>query len=119
MSPHLASLNAISSIKTETLYKSPPSSLSGISQHENDDSRGRRQDRERSATAKADDDSFEENETGADTTASGKPRNRKRSRKGLDKSHVCPHHGCGKSYSRAEHLSRHQLNRKSLHPTES
>ena len=36
---------------------------------------------------------------------------RKRSRKGLDKKYTCPQEGCGKSYSRAEHLYRHQLNR--------
>lgn len=31
-------------------------------------------------------------------------RKRRRSRKGLDKKFGCPHEGCGKSYSRAEHL---------------
>jgi len=29
-----------------------------------------------------------------------------------DKKFECKHEGCGKSYSRAEHLYRHQLNRK-------
>jgi len=42
----------------------------------------------------------------------GIPRKRRRSRKGLDKKFDCPHESCGKSYSRAEHLYRHQLNRK-------
>ncbi|PQE15385.1 C2H2 finger domain-containing protein [Rutstroemia sp. NJR-2017a BVV2] len=37
-------------------------------------------------------------------------RKRRRSRKGLDKKFECPSEGCGKSYSRAEHLYRHQLN---------
>lgn len=32
------------------------------------------------------------------------PRKRRRSRKGLDKRFECPEEGCGKSYSRAEHL---------------
>jgi hypothetical protein len=32
------------------------------------------------------------------------PRKRRRSRKGLDKKFECPQDGCGKSYSRAEHL---------------
>src|SRR5690606_33344563 len=36
---------------------------------------------------------------------------RRRSRKGLDKKFTCPTEGCGKQYSRAEHLYRHQLNR--------
>ncbi|OJD29807.1 c2h2 finger domain-containing protein [Diplodia corticola] len=40
----------------------------------------------------------------------GSSRKRRRSRKGLDKKFECPHEGCGKSYSRAEHLYRHQLN---------
>ncbi|KAL5119356.1 hypothetical protein ACEQ8H_002625 [Pleosporales sp. CAS-2024a] len=44
---------------------------------------------------------------GEDVTGS---RKRRRSRKGLDKKFECPHEGCGKSYSRAEHLYRHQLN---------
>jgi hypothetical protein len=43
----------------------------------------------------------------------GSSRKRRRSRKGLDKKFECPHEGCGKSYSRAEHLYRHQLNRES------
>jgi uncharacterized Zn-finger protein len=33
-----------------------------------------------------------------------------------EKKFDCKHEGCGKSYSRAEHLYRHQLNRKSLSP---
>ncbi|ESA43081.1 hypothetical protein GE21DRAFT_6690 [Neurospora crassa] len=40
----------------------------------------------------------------------GPARKRRRSRKGLDKKFECPEQGCGKSYSRAEHLYRHQLN---------
>lgn len=40
------------------------------------------------------------------------PKKRKRVRKiGDDKKFQCSHSGCGKSYSRAEHLHRHQLNR--------
>jgi hypothetical protein len=35
----------------------------------------------------------------------GPSRKRRRSRKGLDKKFECPQEGCGKSYSRAEHLS--------------
>ncbi|KAF4126618.1 Fungal specific transcription factor domain [Geosmithia morbida] len=43
----------------------------------------------------------------------GPVRKRRRSRKGLDKRFECPAEGCGKSYSRAEHLYRHQLNHNS------
>ncbi|PHH87601.1 hypothetical protein CDD83_8654 [Cordyceps sp. RAO-2017] len=41
------------------------------------------------------------------------PVKRKRSRKGLGKRFECTADGCGKSYSRAEHLYRHQLNHNS------
>ena len=114
MSPPLASRHAVVTVKSETSYHSPPSSLSdGTSQPDNEDSRGRRQDRDRSTTAKAEGDSGDEKTNGGDT-AGGKPRKRKRSRKGLEKNFPCPHQGCGKSYSRAEHLYRHQLNRESF-----
>jgi hypothetical protein len=37
---------------------------------------------------------------------------RRRSRRApSDRKFECTHEGCGKSYSRAEHLYRHQLNR--------
>lgn len=72
-----------------------------------DDNRGRRRERE-----EADGDHNGEGNDGGEAT--GSSRKRRRSRKGLDKKFECPHEGCGKSYSRAEHLYRHQLNRKSL-----
>jgi hypothetical protein len=70
------------------------------------DERGRRLKREG-------EDSDEGAGEGADAGRSinGAGRKRKRSRKGLDKKYYCPHEGCDKSYSRAEHLYRHQLNR--------
>jgi hypothetical protein len=68
-------------------------------------SRGRRRTRE----AENDDDDDLDGENG---TGPGSSKKRRRSRKGLDKKFECPHEGCGKSYSRAEHLYRHQLNRK-------
>ncbi len=114
MSPQSATTNAVASVKSESSYKSPPSSGSDLSQHETESSRGRRQDRERSSTAKAEEDSCDEKDDGADTSVNGKPRKRKRSRKGLNKNFPCPQQGCGKSYSRAEHLYRHQLNRESI-----
>ncbi|KAI8931185.1 hypothetical protein NX059_011536 [Plenodomus lindquistii] len=63
------------------------------------ENRGRRRDR---------DDDGEDGE--GDGDGHGSSRKRRRSRKGLDKKFECPHEGCGKSYSRAEHLYRHQLN---------
>jgi hypothetical protein len=68
-----------------------------------DEQRGRRREREDSEG------DFDDNGDGGDAT--GSSRKRRRSRKGLDKKFECPTEGCGKSYSRAEHLYRHQLNR--------
>ena len=112
----LASKNTepVEPIKTEASCKSPPSSVSDNSQQDGEDFRGRRQDRDRSMTAKEEEESGDEKESGTGASGNGKPRKRKRSRKGLDKNFPCPHQGCGKSYSRAEHLYRHQLNRKSI-----
>jgi len=42
-----------------------------------------------------------------------KKRRKKAVKPNPDKKFECKHEGCGKSYSRAEHLYRHQLNRKS------
>ena len=70
-----------------------------------EESRGRRRDRDDSDGANNGDGA-----SGGEIT--GSSRKRRRSRKGLDKKFDCPHEGCGKSYSRAEHLYRHQLNRK-------
>lgn len=79
-----------------------------------DKNRGRRRDRADSAkdelvnaeSSPADGEGGEGNSSGTE----GPTRKRRRSRKGLDKKFECPQEGCGKSYSRAEHLYRHQLN---------
>jgi hypothetical protein len=64
------------------------------------ETRGRRRDRD------------EDGDTGnGEGDGHGSSRKRRRSREGLDKKFECPYEGCGKSYSRAEHLYRHQLNR--------
>lgn len=65
--------------------------------------RGRKKAREEDYIKEDDDDE--------EGTQNGGQRKRKRSRKALDKKFQCPQEGCGKSYSRAEHLYRHQLNR--------
>ncbi len=41
---------------------------------------------------------------------------RRASRKGAPRKFICEHPGCDKVYSRAEHLQRHQLNRKTPPP---
>ncbi|KAL8838211.1 MAG: hypothetical protein Q9170_002201 [Blastenia crenularia] len=109
MGPHAGtSSSSVVTVKNETSYKSPPSSVSDLSQPECETVRGRRQDRESTSTAKAEDES-DDNKDVVDGIH-GKPRKRKRSRKGLEKCFPCTFEGCGKSYSRAEHLYRHQLN---------
>lgn len=49
-------------------------------------------------------DDGDDNLEGSSNGEDGPARKRRRSRKGLDKKFECPHDGCGKSYSRAEHL---------------
>lgn len=46
----------------------------------------------------------DDNQDNSSNAEDGPSRKRRRSRKGLDKKFECPHEGCGKSYSRAEHL---------------
>jgi hypothetical protein len=46
-----------------------------------------------------------------DDLADSKPKKKRRVVKLSDKKYECPQPDCGKSYSRAEHLYRHQLNR--------
>jgi hypothetical protein len=70
--------------------------------------RGRRRSR---PNTKSKDSSGDASPTGGPETVEGHSsgtdgpsRKRRRSRKGLDKKFECPQEGCGKSYSRAEHL---------------
>lgn len=49
-------------------------------------------------------DDGDDNRENSSNDEEGPARKRRRSRKGLDKKFECPHDGCGKSYSRAEHL---------------
>ena len=113
MSPQITSKQSARKVKSEKALKSPPPSSSEGSQQDAESVRGRRQDRDSSEGAKVDEISDDDGEGPSSKSGNGQPRKRKRSRKGLDKKYHCPHEGCGKSYSRAEHLYRHQLNRKS------
>lgn len=63
--------------------------------------------------AKAEDVNDGPNGASSNSDGPGPARKRRRSRKGLDKRFECSSEGCGKSYSRAEHLYRHQLNHNS------
>ncbi|KAB5572511.1 fungal-specific transcription factor domain-containing protein [Coniochaeta sp. 2T2.1] len=83
---------------------------------EEDSDRGRVRNRSETKDAEGvdNDDGMDGDADGRDAHSSnsdgGPARKRRRSRKGLDKKFECPEKGCGKSYSRAEHLYRHQLN---------
>ena len=112
MSPQSASRQTTQKVKTEQALKSPPSSVTDGSQQDTESVRGRQLDRGSSDGTKEEGCSGEEVES-TETKIGNGHRKRKRSRKGLDKKYHCPHDGCGKSYSRAEHLYRHQLNRMS------
>ena len=111
MSPHSSSKKSGQPVKTEEVVKSAPSSVSDVSQQDTESTRGRPQDRENSDDGRSDNGSGEDKDDHPVKAGNGQHRKRKRSRKGLDKKYPCPHVGCGKSYSRAEHLYRHQLNR--------
>lgn len=50
------------------------------------------------------DDDGDDHQDSSSNGEEGPHRKRRRSRKGLDKKFECPQDGCGKSYSRAEHL---------------
>jgi hypothetical protein len=69
--------------------------------------RGRRRSQASQAKSKVSptEGSPEDDEGGNSSGSESNPRKRRRSRKGLDKKFDCPQEGCGKSYSRAEHLS--------------
>lgn len=74
-----------------------------------DKPRGRRRSRQRNKTNETSGTASEGGDNGdADDGHSSGPdgpsRKRRRSRKGLDKKFECSTPGCGKSYSRAEHL---------------
>ena len=77
---------------------------------EEDPDRGRVRNRSQTKDAEGfeNDDAMDGDADGRDAHSSnsdgGPARKRRRSRKGLDKKFECPEKGCGKSYSRAEHL---------------
>lgn len=100
-------------IKTEEDRKDSTSSASTVCKKETSDGRGRKQERESSETAKVEETHSADDNKDTPGKENKMERKRKRSRKGLDKKYLCPHEDCGKSYSRAEHLYRHQLNRES------
>ena len=71
----------------------------GDVKHESGPERGRRRSR-----ADNKDGGDGDNNANSSNSEGGPARKRRRSRKGLDKKFECPWEGCGKSYSRAEHL---------------
>ncbi|KAI9893263.1 MAG: hypothetical protein M1814_000391 [Vezdaea aestivalis] len=87
-----------------------PETPSGMDHSSDDDqqTRGRRRSRDETDDGDVrmtDADAADDKDDGE-----GRSRKRRRSRKGLDKKFPCRTEGCNKSYSRAEHLHRHELN---------
>lgn len=77
----------------------PPDNM----KQEDDSDPGRVKNETRGAVAE-NDQAEDDNHDNSSNSEEGPNRKRRRSRKGLDKKFECPHDGCGKSYSRAEHL---------------
>jgi hypothetical protein len=65
------------------------------------------------------DDEDAEVDQALDEADDAQPRKKRRVIQSSDKKYICPAPECGKRYSRAEHLYRHQLNRTSLNFLES
>jgi uncharacterized Zn-finger protein len=65
------------------------------------------------------DDEDAEGEQALDEADDTQPRKKRRVIQSSDKKYICPAEGCGKRYSRNEHLYRHQLNRTSTKSRES
>lgn len=86
------------------------SPMNSASPYQGEENRGREREREGDGSEQPASDGGEGDGQAAQSSGTG--RKRRRSRKGLEKRFECPHPGCGKFYSRAEHLYRHQLNRK-------
>ena len=102
--PPLAAVRSKTTVMPQVQEPTPPH----VKQEE-DHERGRRRSRSEDdkdvegldiSDARADADDHNANSSNSD----GPARKRRRSRKGLDKKFECPEPGCGKSYSRAEHL---------------
>ncbi|KAK3390524.1 fungal-specific transcription factor domain-containing protein [Podospora didyma] len=86
----------------------PPHHIKQEDDHERGRPRSRSEDKDVD-DLDIDDDGDDGNNANS-SNSEGPARKRRRSRKGLDKKFECPEKNCGKSYSRAEHLYRHQLN---------
>ncbi|KPM44327.1 hypothetical protein AK830_g2148 [Neonectria ditissima] len=90
-----------------------PSPLDGMQSHDRGRRRSRSPNNGSDPDVKLEDINDGPNGASSNSDGPGPARKRRRSRKGLDKRFECSAEGCGKSYSRAEHLYRHQLNHNS------
>lgn len=82
----------------------PRTSPQHFIKQEHESGRGRLREVSEDKDADIMDDDGDEGKAGSSNSDGGPARKRRRSRKGLDKKFECPQEGCGKSYSRAEHL---------------
>jgi len=104
-------ISAEDSTSSGSSYEYQPQQLQPQQQSPSEEKpRGRERDREPEPSSM---DTTHGNGSGQLSSSAEAPsRKRRRSRKGLDKKFECPHPACGRTYSRAEHLYRHQLNRR-------
>ena len=84
-----------------TQVPTPPHNIKQEEEHER--GRPRSRDDDKDSHGDANDEMGDDGKDGS-SNEDGPARKRRRSRKGLDKKFECPYDGCGKSYSRAEHL---------------
>jgi len=82
----------------------PPHNVKQEDEHERGRPRSRLDDKDVDGLDIDDGDDDADGNHANSSNSEGPARKRRRSRKGLDKKFECPEKGCGKSYSRAEHL---------------
>jgi len=82
----------------------PPHNIKQEDEHERGRPRSRSEDKDVDELDIDDPDDDADGGHAHSSNSEGPARKRRRSRKGLDKKFECPEKGCGKSYSRAEHL---------------
>jgi hypothetical protein len=79
-----------------------------------EDARAPRADEEDDSRPRHDEDPDADHEIEADGADGKRRRKKRRIIQNSDRKYCCSEEGCGKKYSRAEHLYRHQLNRTSI-----
>lgn len=101
----------IHSVRHARLTTDPPAPDATMNTADLEDSVGAAPLRHRVASDRSNSHSDEAEMEDADQDVDDAPKKKRRVIKTSEKKYECPQPECGKSYSRAEHLYRHQLNR--------